>query len=394
MDIPSREDLNGLMTARDGWHVSIYMPTHRAGDQIRQDPIRLKNLLRTAEEELAERGMRPAEARQLLEPARNLIDDASFWRNQSDGLALLLSARDLHTYRLPLDLDERVVVGQQFHLKPLLPVLSGDGRFYVLALSQGGIRLLEGTRYSIDPVGLEDVPTSLAEALQFDDPEKEFQFRTTTAPPHGQGGPTTSGTGGDRPAVFYGTGAATEDDKQRIFRFFQKVDAGLQTRLGEDRTPLVLAGVDYLLPLYREASSYRHIVPEGVEGSPKELSDRELHRRAWELVEPIFRQAQEDAARDFRVLAGQERATSDTRQAVAAAYYGRVDTLFVARGQELWGSFDPDTNEVHPHQERHEAHGDLLDMAAIATLFNGGTVFVVPADQVPGGGLLAAVLRY
>jgi hypothetical protein len=37
----------------------------------------------------------------------------------------------------------------RFHLKPLLPLLTGDGRFYILALSQNQVRLLQGTRYSV-----------------------------------------------------------------------------------------------------------------------------------------------------------------------------------------------------------------------------------------------------
>jgi hypothetical protein len=45
-----------------------------------------------------------------------------------------------------------VIVSERFHVKPLLPLLSGDGRFYVLALSQNEIRLLQGTRYSVEQV--------------------------------------------------------------------------------------------------------------------------------------------------------------------------------------------------------------------------------------------------
>jgi hypothetical protein len=46
-----------------------------------------------------------------------------------------------------------VVVTDRFHIKPLLPLLSGDGRFYVLALSQSEVRLLQGTRYSVSAEG-------------------------------------------------------------------------------------------------------------------------------------------------------------------------------------------------------------------------------------------------
>lgn len=38
------------------------------------------------------------------------------------------------------------MVDDRFHVTPLLPLLAGDGHFFVLALSQNQIGLLEGTR--------------------------------------------------------------------------------------------------------------------------------------------------------------------------------------------------------------------------------------------------------
>ena len=69
MDILNRDNLEQLSKQEDGLHVSIYMPTHPAGDQIQQDPIRLKNLLNQAQEELMARGLRRPDAEALLQPA-------------------------------------------------------------------------------------------------------------------------------------------------------------------------------------------------------------------------------------------------------------------------------------------------------------------------------------
>lgn len=37
---------------------------------------------------------------------------------------------------------------------------------------------------------------------------------------------------------------------------------------------------------------------------------------------------------------------------------------------------------------------ELIDLAAVETFKNGGRVYAVNPDEVPGGGVLAAVLRY
>src|SRR3972149_7777562 len=86
--LTSRRELGGLPQHRGGPHVSIYLPTERAGPSTRESPIRLKNLLRTAEEELIAGKMRPTEARDLLAPVRPLEGDYDFWQQQAGGPAI------------------------------------------------------------------------------------------------------------------------------------------------------------------------------------------------------------------------------------------------------------------------------------------------------------------
>ncbi len=63
--------------------VSIFMRTERTGREIQQNPIRLKNLVKEAEDRLHQLGVRSSES--LLKPVTELIDDGAFWRRQGDG---------------------------------------------------------------------------------------------------------------------------------------------------------------------------------------------------------------------------------------------------------------------------------------------------------------------
>jgi len=58
----SKEDLMILAERRLGWHVSMFLPMHRAGVETLQNPVRCKNLLRQAEEHLLAGGLRPSQA--------------------------------------------------------------------------------------------------------------------------------------------------------------------------------------------------------------------------------------------------------------------------------------------------------------------------------------------
>lgn len=68
MPILSRDELKTVITESERPSVSLFLQTHRAGPEIQQDPIRLKNLLKQAESQLTVEGLRSAEARELLAP--------------------------------------------------------------------------------------------------------------------------------------------------------------------------------------------------------------------------------------------------------------------------------------------------------------------------------------
>ncbi|MBE0431398.1 MAG: hypothetical protein IBX67_06195 [Dehalococcoidia bacterium] len=378
MRMLSTEELGRLMESVENPAVSIYMPTHRVGD-IEQDPIRLKNLLREAEARLGDYGLRTADTRNLLEPAERLLADSHFWQHQGDGLAVFLSPGTFQHYQLPLSFKELAVVAERFHIKPLVPLFSEDGVFYVLAVSQNQVKLLQCTRYHVQDVTPEDVPSSLADALKYDDPEKQHQFHTT-----GPGGVTIS----------HGHGISKDYDKVNILRYFQQVDRGLQSVLGDEHAPLIIAAVDYLHPLYREASKYRYLLDEGIEGNTDGVSEKNLQQQAWPIVQPFFERGRTEALETYSEALTKGLATNDVKHAALAAYDGRVSTLFVATGAEQWGQFDPQTRKIRLYNQRGPGIEDLLDFAVVHTLAKGGAVYAVAPGQVPGETAIGAILRY
>lgn len=379
MDSLTRQDLDTLINVQGEWCVSMFMPTARTGTEVQQNTIRFRNLLRQAEERLAQLNVRVPDINTLLAPAQGLLDDPAVWRNMSDGLAVFVGTDQLDWFRLPITFNELVVVERNFHVKPVLPLLSGDGQFYVLALSQDQIRLLAGSRDSVAEVDLEGVPESLAAALQYDAPQRQLR--------------AVGGSGGG--TVYHGAGGA-EEEKLDILRYFQKVDRGLRDLLADKNPPLVLAGVDYLLPIYHEANTYPHLLAEGLTGNPQTLSAKELHQRAWAVVKPYFEGAQAEQKALYAELAGRDdpRAVNSVKTIVQAAHEGRIATLFVAFGEHQWGVYRAHSHNVHVHPTRQPGDQDLLDIAAAQTFAAGGTVFVVDHDQIPGGKAMAAIFRY
>jgi hypothetical protein len=385
MSLLSRDELRSIVQEAQCPCVSIYLPTHRAGAEIQQGPIRLKNLLRQAESGLAARNTPQNSIDRALEPIRALLDNTPFWQHQDYGLAIFADADSFHLYRLPLVVEELAVVGDRIHLTPLLPLLTRDGRFFVLALSQKETRLYEATRNEIRELDLGDTPASLAEAVGSDWEQKSLQYRSGTAP---------QGSGGRRRAIYHGHGSGEEADKNEIARFLQQVDIGVRKLLKDPQVPLVVAAVDYLFDMYRDLSKVPGLVAHGIMGNPDHSSPEELRAGAWQLVKPLFLASQSDSAEKYPVLASKGLATDDLQAGVLAAVDGRVETLFVALQTHRWGRLDTATREIDVDPERGENNEDLLDRAAVETFLHGGTVYAVDQDGVPGTGVLAALLRY
>lgn len=365
MDLLSGNELRSLMQKQMGICVSLYMPTLRTATDMQQNHIRYKNLLREAEKRLIANQLSSSEAKSLMAPAQELSGDLSFWRGQNDGLAVFLSAGLLKYYRLPKNFDELIVVTDHFHLKPLIPIVGGGVEFYILAISQNHVRLFKSLRYRTKEVILKDLPQSLDTALNLDVFEKHLQLHT-----------------------------GTEDSKANILRFFQHVDRSLHDFLVDKKSPLVFAGVDYLFPIYKEANTYPLLADKCISGNPKTLGPDELRELAWPIVGPFFEKKKLDAIEEYRKNGGTGLVSGDLREVIKAAYHGRVSVLFVSVGVQKWGSFDPETDEVFLNEKPGPGHEDLLDFAATQSLLNGGTVYAVAPEEVPGETPMAAIFRY
>jgi hypothetical protein len=379
------DQLKGLAQQTASPSISVFLPTHRVGQDAQQDPIRFKNLLRDAEQQLLGSGMGSRAVTALLQPAQALLNDSYFWKNQYDGLAVFVAAHDFHYYRLPFEVEELLIIAGAYYVKPVLPLFTNNGHYYILAISQNEVRLFEGTRHSVAQLDLPDeTPGSLEEVRKLDEPEKQFQFHTGTS------------QGGVRDGMFHGQGPGEEEQKVWIEQYLNLVDTGLKEIFREQQAPLVLAGVDYLLPIYRKVSDYAHIMQEGITGSPEHLRPEELQEQAWPIVEAHFRHETEKTVAQYQQLANTEKAADNVEEIVAAAFSGRVDKLVLAVDSQVWGSFSLDTGKVIHVSDRQSKQDDLdlLDFAAMKTLQNGGAVYALSQEQMPTDSPVAAVFRY
>ncbi|MEJ2031674.1 MAG: hypothetical protein P8Y63_01230 [Deltaproteobacteria bacterium] len=387
MTIPiSSADFETLINHSMPSSLSLYMPTHRAGTETQQNAIRFKNLLARAEEKFIESGLRRPEAEARLRPLHAYLGDGRFWQNQLDGLVLFFGLAEPLLFRLPLRLPEMVNVGSHFYLKPLLPLLGRNVYFYILALSQGSVRLFEAGRFHVIELTPADMPRKAEDVIELYETERIQQWHSATPPT----GPKP-GT-----AMFHGQGVGTDarTEKKRLAEFCSQVQNAVRKFLENSQAPLVLAAIEPLLGLYRGLNNYPYLEAQPINRNPETMRPEELRQLAWPLVAPHEEKTLAADTARFNALAETGLATGDLAKVVAAAYTDQIDRLFVSVDDQAWGTFDEQnwTAEIHDHYR----HGDrdLLDLAAVRAFLGGSTIYPCRRHEMPTDSNIAATFRF
>jgi hypothetical protein len=387
MQLLTLNNFNELAGHKSDTCISIYFSTHTAGREVFNgiDQIALKNKLKEAHNALVGKHSFSADkATKMLKPAHALLEDEQLWRYMSQGIALFISENHFSHYRLPVGFSERLEVGKSFYLVPLVAALDNNERFYLLALSMNKVRLFEGSKSSMREIEIDHLlPDELEDAAGHDYKEKSLQHH--------------SGDGAGETAIFHGHGASNDEvDKIEAQKFFRDIDHGLDEILRNQTAPLMLAAVDYLVPLYKERNSYNHLMEQHISGNPDKLSAKELHDKAIGIMSEKAISAQHKIIEDFgNQLAGGQ-ATTTLLETVPKAVNGRVNLLFVqSDAPAIPGQFIEQTNTAITTATPETSTDDLINLAVVQTIQQGGKVLVLPEEEMPTSNTpIAAMLRY
>jgi hypothetical protein len=152
----------------------------------------------------------------------------------------------------------------------------------------------------------------------------------------------------------------------------------------------VLCGVEYELTMYRSINTYGNLVEEGVQGSAQSLKGGEMHKRALEIAREHSKEPMRKALSIYEKLGGTERVSAKPDEILKAAHQARIAYLFLGEGETYEGRFDEAAMRVHSDGMTE----DLLNLAALRTIANGGEVWVTVPGRIPEQAPMAAIFRY
>lgn len=354
------------------------LPNHQGANA---NVLKWKECIRSLEQRLPQHGAQ----------ARELVGSISDWdgliggvRPEGKSVAVFRSPDVFRVAWLDDEVNSQAIIGPHFYVRPLLPELTKAKTFYLLALSQKDVRLLccNSNRAEEVPLSTRGVATSFEEYMNPVKPDHTQSLGAATGPDSGAS-KTVSGT----------SNTEREDRDRYLSHFYKQIDRAVNDVLRGKTEPLVLAGVEYELSIYRDVNSYPNLSDEAVRGAPNGLKAGEMHARAIEAIGRDYQRKLDDALAtyDHKVGAG---ATNRLRDIVTAVRDGRVLTLFVSDTLGQTGSFNESTYSMKGRETGSAEDEDLVNDAVVQAILHAGQVFVVPNTKMPNGAPLAATYRF
>jgi len=386
----TREDFERLAAIENDFCVSIYIPTHQSGMEVNEgkDQINFKNQVQQIQLELEKMGHRTLSS--FIDPAYRLLDNNSFWKEQSQGLAVFFNDILFETYRVPVSFQETAILSRKFMMTPMLSLLIEEDEFYTLSLSHKNIRLFKNNTFTYEEIDISDlVPENADEVFSFYEFKKELQGKNMDL-----GGLR----GANQRSSIISHGHNPQDDADKyVFEFLRQVNDGIMEILKNKKSPLVVAAVDNVFAIYKSANTYTFLAEEGVKGNPERLDETDLHSKAYSVVKDKLNTPRKKDIEKYPAWAGTGKTSYDLNVILSAAFDGRVESLFIEKGKNIWGKYDPEKRKAEVHSEKQADDISLYSLAVSKTIENSGKAYEVSSSEMPERSIetqIAAVFRY
>lgn len=368
VDIPTLPEFRALAATRADACVSIYLPTTPLTQQTASSRIALKNLTRTALGQLEAIGFDKRRLASIADQLAGLAADSKFWKYQATSLAVLATPDAMRTFRLPNQLIAMAEVSDRFHLKPLLRAIAFPHAAFVLALSEGSVRLVEVfADLPAQEVKIRGLPRSAAAAV------KQASINPRSPSGRIQG---------------------AEGQKVRLGQYARQIDAALRPVLAGRDTPLILAATEPLASIYRATNTYPGLVEDRIAASPDQVSPADLAAAARPILDQRYARDLDEIRRLFESRKGQGRATTDISDAARAATFGAIEQLMIDIDEVVPGTVDEASGAVTFAEGASTKTYGIIDEIAGRALLSGARVLAVRKADIPDRAHLAAILRY
>jgi len=360
------EKIEELRTCEDSQaFLSIYCKTGRLPDDAAKARIRFKNALAEAETKIALHDLH--EFSKPLQALSKLPSDEDFWNHQSEGLAVFVRPGSVEILKLNAPVPDEVVLGPEFHLKPVLALAANADVFYLLSLSQKKVTLDRVSHLGIQenvcphlPQGYEDA----MEAAGYDEDSRAMK----------------------------GLKSERKVEDKYLKKYFEEIERAVAQHLDGETFPLILACADSYGPVYREVNTYPPLSENLLAGNPEHRDLREMADEARLLLHSELINSQRVTLGLYKEAKAANLSVEGLEASLAAAADGNLKTLFLPGDASLWGTRED--GKIKSGQPESLETIDLYQIAALAALDAGSEIYFLEEAQLPTDSKVIGIQRW
>jgi hypothetical protein len=339
-----------------GLGVSIYLPKTSDSSDDRVEKTKLKVQLKIVQGLLEDR-VSAIQRKQILSVFESCLF-TSDWIPRGGSVGLFYSRGLCGYIKIPFQTQERSIVSDSFHLKPVFKWLYAQKRFYLLNLHANEAVLYRGSCFGIETIAREQA-----------EPRKPKRGNQTAA-------------------------ISSNEVNQKLRRQLISVTEGALVKyLHGETAPLLLAGNERMCTLFAEVCSYPFLLSGRISVDSSADGEKELHEKASTQVSKYNLNQEQLAIDDFLSAAARNKATTDLNEVAQALHIGRVKRLFVAEDTHLTGTIHREGNLLTLVTKDAEGDDILDDLAELAAAHR-SQVLVLPRKRMPANVAAAATLRW
>lgn len=355
-------NIKELKSIRSENCITIILTTHRTKPDYLNDGLRLKNLIKDVETRLmADVGKKEAE--KLLKRVNDLA--ATIDHSQNLESLILFVNEDIAEYtRLPIPVEDRVVIDETFATRDLVRALHQEAQYYILVLSQEKSRLIEAAN------------DKSVQEVRKEFPYENTDFLVTNRSAHSVGSKQTS----------------------LIAEYFNQTDKRVNRVRKGNPLPVLVCGLEENVNQYMKVADLKDtIFPFHVY---KNMINEPIHvivEEAWKMMRDYIIKRNNERKEELRKAVTENKFLSDTNEIWRAIHEGRIKTLFVEQGLFQPAILSEDNVIQYVPEERRDETGiidDIYDEMIEANMDYGGDVVFLPKGELDKFNGFGAITRY
>jgi hypothetical protein len=358
-----------------GPFVTFILNTHVAHQDVEKDSLALKNFAKAAKIRFEKKYPKHSWTA-IQEKIDALLADASFWRNGTKSVSIIISETDIFIHRLEVPVDDQYYVDDQPYLLGIIKNNQFNYHYYLLALNRDSMQLYLVENNQVKPVSLpKDAPTDVVTALGDELTGGNLNYST-------QGG--SGFNGGSKEGVAY-HGVNTKDEEVKIdwINYYQAIDNYLKdTFVNSDKLPIRLYALTENQTVFKKNAKNPYLDPTVcVTASPAQASFQDIKKGALKINQEL--EEQEVAAYNQLL----DRKFVDQLVDIApASEEGKISHLFISTANLV--------NETTEMSNEEFDRRKVLNQVTNNVLRTGGKVFILDQQAAPDEKTLVAILRY